>query len=708
VSIQDLQQNPQDTSNFYLANMYQAAINPNGSSALPVSPPPFTPPNFAIWVNTLWFLSLVISITCALLATLLQQWARRYLKVTQPRYSPHKRARIRAFFSEGVDKFLLPWAVEALPTMLHLALFLFFAGLAVFLWNVNLTVFKLVLSWVGLCTALYGCITFIPVFCHDSPYHTPLSLPAWHFVTGIPCLIYQALERLTYLDYFSAETYVRFVRLADESRKSLVQGMQKTAEATALKSPSEIHTRSFMWTFDCLDEDHELERFYAGLPGFRTSKVVKDPLPDLTWEQQAKLLNAWIGLWDRTVSSDLLPELVKIRRTVICGKAIEPANILQTTHQILSRIGAEDQFGPVQSAEIARLVRGWDNGNDKETTMVIRATSSSVVARAQQRDDLWFANASIELDVPESVLRNHAMHGNDLSLTILNHLVRQQFSLFQEEHWPYYQFSKVLLAASKFDVLDTSLELQHEFCALWNQLVHADVVIPWSILTPIRNIYLTLHLHTDSAPAAFDASTGDEEGILYLRSSYPLCNIPGHHPDSTTHIPDDSASTPIPRSVLHDDVALATTYPPDPPSPSVPAPLLIDEHTTDVPLPDNYISVTASVHPAHPAAESLSNSGTLPVPPAAVDVTLDIDTFARSIPTATPETLTSTSSVPPTGELSLQDNAGLLAHSKAPEIPSPASREPVLDHILPTRTPPTLTLSCPNLTHRLTQNLITQ
>ncbi|KAN0140425.1 hypothetical protein V8E53_001634, partial [Lactarius tabidus] len=179
VSIQDVQQNPQDTSNFYLANMYQATINPNASSSLPASPPPFTPPNYAVWVNALWFLSLVISLTCALLATLLQQWARRYLKITQPRYSPHRRARLRAFFAEGVDKFLLPWAVEALPTMLHLSLFLFFAGLAVFLWNVNLTIFKLVHSWVGLCTALYGCITFIPVFRHDSPYHTPLSLPVW-------------------------------------------------------------------------------------------------------------------------------------------------------------------------------------------------------------------------------------------------------------------------------------------------------------------------------------------------------------------------------------------------------------------------------------------------------------------------------------------------------------------------------------------------
>ena len=94
------------------------------------------------------------------------------------------------------------------------------------------------------------------------------------------------------------------------------------AEERAFYSPPEIDTRAFMWTFDCLDEDHELERFFAGLPGFRGSKMVKDPLPDLTSDQQEKLLNALIGLSDRTSSSDLLPEPIKIRRTVICQKAL--------------------------------------------------------------------------------------------------------------------------------------------------------------------------------------------------------------------------------------------------------------------------------------------------------------------------------------------------------------------------------------------------
>ncbi|KAH9056371.1 hypothetical protein EDB87DRAFT_1239137 [Lactarius vividus] len=218
VSVQDIRPNPQDTSNFYLANIYHTLTDPGSNistSSFPASPPPFSPPNYAVWVNALLFLSLVISIICALLATLLQQWARRYLKITQPRYSPHRRARIRAFFSEGVDKFLLPWAVEALPTLLHISLFLFFPGISVFLWNVSLTIFKSVVSWIGICTALYGCITFVPIFRHESPYHTPLSLPAWHIVTGVSWLTFRALRKLTWLDCFDGKTYRGFKSLEE-------------------------------------------------------------------------------------------------------------------------------------------------------------------------------------------------------------------------------------------------------------------------------------------------------------------------------------------------------------------------------------------------------------------------------------------------------------------------------------------------------------
>ncbi|KAF8267418.1 hypothetical protein EI94DRAFT_1504610, partial [Lactarius quietus] len=176
VSIQDLQPNSQDTATFYLANIYLLLADRNASVPLALtSPPAFSPPKYAIWVNALWFLSLAISLTCALLATLLQQWARRYIKITQPQYNPHKRARIHAFFAEGVDNLRLPATVEALPALLHLSLFLFFAGFLIFLFNLNHTVFGIVAWWIVLCTSVYACITLMPIFRHDSPYYTPLS-----------------------------------------------------------------------------------------------------------------------------------------------------------------------------------------------------------------------------------------------------------------------------------------------------------------------------------------------------------------------------------------------------------------------------------------------------------------------------------------------------------------------------------------------------
>jgi hypothetical protein len=44
-----------------------------------------------------------------------------------------KQARIHAFFAEGLDKSRLPSVVKLIPTFLHLSVFLFFAGLCVFL-----------------------------------------------------------------------------------------------------------------------------------------------------------------------------------------------------------------------------------------------------------------------------------------------------------------------------------------------------------------------------------------------------------------------------------------------------------------------------------------------------------------------------------------------------------------------------------------------
>ena len=66
-------------------------------------------------INSLWFLSLVFSLACALSATLVQQWSRIYLQGTEERFIPHERARMRTYLQRGVQNFHLADMVDAIP-----------------------------------------------------------------------------------------------------------------------------------------------------------------------------------------------------------------------------------------------------------------------------------------------------------------------------------------------------------------------------------------------------------------------------------------------------------------------------------------------------------------------------------------------------------------------------------------------------------------
>ena len=165
MSVQDIRPNPQDTSAFYLANLYHLYSHTN-TSVIPSFPEPFSPQRYAVWVNSLWFMSLAISLTCALLATSIQQWTRRYIKNTQPkRCPPHVRARKREFFADDMQEKCVPLrrAVGGMPALLHLAVFLFLAGLAIFLFNINNHVAIPVTSWIAVFLFVYIFVTLMPI-----------------------------------------------------------------------------------------------------------------------------------------------------------------------------------------------------------------------------------------------------------------------------------------------------------------------------------------------------------------------------------------------------------------------------------------------------------------------------------------------------------------------------------------------------------------
>jgi hypothetical protein len=688
VSIQDLQQNPQDTSNFYLANIYQVLADPNRSNisnSLPLLPPPFSPPAYAVLVNSLWFLSLVISITCAMLATLLQQWARRYLKATRTRYTLHKRARIRSFFSEGVENSFLPLAVEALPTLIHTSLFLFFAGLAVFLRNVNLTILKVVLSWIGVCVAFYGCITVIPISRRDSPYYTPLTPLALPIIFVIIFLIWLfwicfyvivVLFCLCFRDHgHEPDSFLKLHLWFSHALRATLM----TPEKVALNSPPEIDTRTLMWTFERLDEDHELEHFFSGLSGFRRSKVIKEPLRCLSSSQKLQLLASITRLLDRTFSSEFLLGQAKRLRVDICVNAISLVDTPGSFTGLLRGLVSEDEYGTVQSTETTHFVRQWAVRKGEFSTLA-QAIFSIVVARVQVHDDSWFILASSQLGVSEAILRDHTAHGDSLSLAILIYITRQQFSHIQDQLWPSPDISKVLGAASKFNVHDTSPELQHEFCALWNQVVHKaqndnNWDITHRILKPIRQIYTALHRDTDAAQIRFSISTRSTvgDGILPVDdpTPYPVCNIPGH-----VHILHGNAALP---SVSHSSPAASSL--------SVPAPLNVDNSRTPIP-PLDMLDNSQYSHPTYQTIEGPPIPVASPNTDTAGAIQDVVTSGITSITMSHPTFETTTSALPfPSAPLpvatAFQHNADFLALSSPPNLPLLADKT-VLDNILPT------------------------
>ena len=541
MSIQDLRPNPLDTS-VYLANIYQILADPNVTvprtsvpSPVPILPP-FSPPRYAIWVNSLWFLSLVISLTCAVLATSLHQWSRRYIRYTQPaRCTSEERARIRAFFADGVSKMHLPRAVEALPALIHLSLFLFFAGLAVFLFNINHGVFTSVIWWIGLFSMAYVWITVMPIFWHDSPYYAPLSSAVWLLHAFIPYALYSALAFITHT-FCSVQAWEHFRGLRKHYHVWMLGGVRKAAEATALDQSQGFYLGILDWTIGTLGEDDTLEKFFEAIPGFFNSELEGIRKIDFRSHRplHEKLRNALNGFLSRTLSSNSIMESVKERRLNIYLNAInamfEPQRISDTLSYVF--VGG---FGKLpRSIETAHTLARWCTADNQGIGMPARCGVASILQAIPERDHRWIALAKDQFGLSERVLRDNIAHGDDsVLLVIFLHRARQ---LVGTDPWNW----EILSSLSKFDVQNTFPGLQNEFCAFWNEIVlqarrEGTDGYAILILREIRHFYVALHQVTDAAPTASGTDVADPD--LRHPSSYSLCNVGDHHPNPSTHHP---------------------------------------------------------------------------------------------------------------------------------------------------------------------------
>jgi Family of unknown function (DUF6535) len=601
VSVQDLRPNPQDTSAFYLANMYQIFADPNFTlprTSIPSTvaiPTPFSPPTYAVWVNSLWFLSLVISLSCALLAMSLRQWARRFIRLTRREgYTPEERARTRAFFSRGIENMHVPWAVEALPAMLHLSFFLFFSGLLIFLFNINHSAFISVASCIGVFSFLYGWITFLPIFWPNSPYYGPLSPAAW--------LLYAALRSALFLLHTTLRLALRQPQAALRSARLQLQAALRSARLqlqaalqsallqlrAALQSPlirvvffiiygspkePQNPSRSLAWRYgyrmstglwkvadevvardgscktdvdilgwtmkNALGEDNKLEKFFQAIPGLLQSKksgISAKNLADLGvfWDALDSFLR-------RTLSSDSVIDSVKSFRLDTYFKIIgifehKPKFISEVLRFILRRFSGQLP----QTIKRTNILARWCSSRNNHIALAARCVVASILQSSEERDRHWLTLARDRLGIPKRVLCD-IIHRDEhsVSLAIFIQMTEQ---ILQTETW----IHDLLMSLSNFDARKASSGLRNEFCDLWNRIIRQAMTQgfdsdPVYVLRAIYPVYAALHNDVeDYSPHQIPPEP-----------SWDLeCKIPAHHQNRTD-----------PRSTQHGDPETASPHP---------------------------------------------------------------------------------------------------------------------------------------------------
>ena len=203
-------------------------------------------------------------------------------------HPPHVRAHIREYFYQGARRFGIFGLVELMPSLIVVAVLLFFAGLVVFAFLANHTVASITLSIVGFCFLLYIVFTLMPLIFHDCPYSTPLTSVLWFASRKIGLAFYWIRDRgATYLhrhwDLLSERRVELCHQTHEKKAKLWSENMVSQLQVSAKSISIEIYTKLLSWTLNEISKDHEMEEFVAGIPDLYESNDIltaADTLPD--------------------------------------------------------------------------------------------------------------------------------------------------------------------------------------------------------------------------------------------------------------------------------------------------------------------------------------------------------------------------------------------------------------------------------------------
>ncbi|KAL6301864.1 hypothetical protein BKA93DRAFT_441342 [Sparassis latifolia] len=133
----------------------------------------------SIRINSLWFSSLICSLSAASMGILVKQWLHQYLSDMSV---SRRGARTMQSRREGLAEWRVAIIVMVLPMLLQAALWLFLANLLELLWTLHRTVAIVATVFVTILAALQLTSTILPAFVSKCPYRSPHALAFYPFV----------------------------------------------------------------------------------------------------------------------------------------------------------------------------------------------------------------------------------------------------------------------------------------------------------------------------------------------------------------------------------------------------------------------------------------------------------------------------------------------------------------------------------------------
>ena len=366
--------------------------------------------------------------------------------------------------------------VRAVPTLIHISLLLFFVGLPIWLININRKVCWPVVAWLGLCAIGYMIITIIPIRNLDSPYYSPLSSFIRYCKIVMQFIYYQFLE-------VCVPTFRGGARARDYCKR-LKLGMRDERVQASNKDSQDHNLRVFERAFESLKQDSKLWQFFDAIPDFCASQG--RPLETVIYLKRKELSGALVGLMDRTFSSTLVAESVKMQRIEICMRAVIATNDLLLGHWYFLRRVLKEWQEFLRSVTFGRFVQDWQNIRDPTTKLYVKCVVSAIIATVPTPNEpwaqisrhhlSWIQLVRHHLEASETTLQEYLLQRHSLSLANLNrtilHLVQFDPELVSPQvHSFVHDSLNVLESLCQFDIQKASSALRHQFCAQWDQLV---------------------------------------------------------------------------------------------------------------------------------------------------------------------------------------------------------------------------------------------